>query len=468
MNGPVDWVSAVSILLAGLILGAMFIYFVKRRSNAAPPEDLELFDLEAKRDVLLQQLRELDFDSKLTPEQAVAERTRLELETAQVLRSIDEHKKKPALKGGKSAPAAESVAAAATPAPSNRAALVGFAWGVGSVLVLVGLGWFVMNQSKDRQPGEGMSGGMAPTGTMQAQRPPTDPAVLQAEAAVKAQPDNLDARVELARQYLEHDNLMGVFDQTQLVLQKSPDDARAMTYQAIVRMAMGQAPLALEMLQKATKKDPQFIDGWVALGWVNAQQGKMKEAQAAIDEAIKQHPEEKARLTDVFAQMKQQATTQPQAPAQASMPAGHPAIPPPGGETMSPAAAAMPDNSPMISGAPAAAPAAADGSAIHVTLDVDPAAKSKLGTGGVLYVIARPAGVAGGPPTLVKRLPAGQFPLTFDLGAADSMMGQPVPPKSRLEVRLDHDGDAATRSPNDLDVVADGVASGATVKLTLK
>ncbi len=469
MTAPTDWVSAIAILAAGLILGAMFLYFFRRRSTSAPAEDLELIDLEAKRDVLLQQLRELDdVGSKLMAPQAAEERTRLELETARVLRSIDERKKKPAPKGGKvAAGAATAEVVTAAPAP-NRSALVGFAWGVGSVLVLVGLGWFVMNQARDRQPGEGMAGGMggAKTGTMDAQRPPTDPAVLQAEALVKAAPENLDARVELARAYLEHDNLMGVFDQTQVVLQKSPNDSRALTYQALVRMAMGQTPLATEMLQKATKNDPKFIDAWVALGWVNAQQGKMKDAEAAINEAVKLHPEEKARLEEVFAQMKQQAASQK--PAQASLPADHPSIPAPGGATMGSGGTGMPDNSPMIAGAPAAAPAATEAAAIHVTLDVDPASKSKLTGNGVLYIIARAAGVTAGPPVAVKRIPAGQFPLSFDIGSADSMMGQPIPPQVRLEARLDHDGDAATRSPNDLDVVADPVASGATVKLILK
>ena len=34
---------------------------------------------------------------------------------------------------------------------------------------------------------------------------------------------------------------MGVFDQTQAVLEKQPRHARALSYQALVRLAMGQA-----------------------------------------------------------------------------------------------------------------------------------------------------------------------------------------------------------------------------------
>ena len=53
MNENTDWASAIAILTAGLILGLMFIYFVSRRRSAAPPADLELRDLEAKRDLLV-------------------------------------------------------------------------------------------------------------------------------------------------------------------------------------------------------------------------------------------------------------------------------------------------------------------------------------------------------------------------------------------------------------------------------
>ena len=109
MTGQTDWLSAIGILLAGLVLGFMFIYafVVRRRESPVASEDLELRDLEAKRDALLQQLRDLD-------PKAADERARLEVEAAQVLRKIDEHKK-----------VAPPVAAAASgaPAPSPAAAL---------------------------------------------------------------------------------------------------------------------------------------------------------------------------------------------------------------------------------------------------------------------------------------------------------------------------------------------------------
>ncbi|HSP14902.1 MAG TPA: tetratricopeptide repeat protein [Thermoanaerobaculia bacterium] len=438
MTASADWVSAIAILASGVILGAMFIYFVRRRSGAAPAEDLVLRDLVAKRDTLVEQLRDPAIDAE--------ERTRLEVETAQVLRQIDEHNRvarKPSSPGKQPVPAE-------APRPRNRAALVGFAWGAGSVLLLGGLGYFVMQSAKSREPNMGATGGQ--NTTMAPAPPSADPAVLQLEAAVQKSPDDLNMRVELAKAYLERDNLMGVFDQTQYVLSKSPNDSRALTYQALVRMAMGQASDAEGMLEKATKSDSSFIDAWVALAWVKTSQGKPKEAEAAISEAQKRHPQEKQRLEQVYAQMKQQAAGQPAAKGAAELPPGHPAIP------------EAPGGAAPVSGA-GAPPAAATPDAIHITLELDPAARTKSG---VLFIMARGQGETAGPPLAVKRFGSETFPMTVDLSSADSMMGQPLPAKVRVEVRLDADGDAATRGPDDAHAVADPVTLGSKIKMTLK
>ena len=53
--GSTDWLTASAILVAGLILGSMFIYFFSRQKKQP---DVGLRDLEAKRDDLLRRLRE--------------------------------------------------------------------------------------------------------------------------------------------------------------------------------------------------------------------------------------------------------------------------------------------------------------------------------------------------------------------------------------------------------------------------
>ena len=433
MNAPTDWTSAIAILGAGLIIGILFIVFYGRRKSASINVDLERKDLEAKRDALIAQLRAL-------PDDAVDEHARLERETANVLRRLDE----------RGVAAASQPAEPATgrrpPAPASmNPAIKGFLWGAGSFAALGALAYFVMQSATPREPQQ-----TAPMAQAQQQQQPPDAFVQQLEAAVQKDPDNAALRNDLAQAYLERDNLMGVFEQTKVVLAKNPNDSRALTFQALVRMAMGEGQAAMSMLQQATKIDPKNLDGWVALAWVHAQNGQMKEAEASIAEAIKVSPGDKARLEEVLQQMKGHSQQQQPASQQAGgeLPAGHPPV---GGEPPAMAAAA----------APAAAPG--DGKNVRVTLNLDAAATTRTG---IVFVMAR--GPSGGPPVAVKRLLATNFPLTVDLGAADSMMGQPLPATFRLEARLDTDGDAATKPPTDPKAALDGVAPGAVVTLSLK
>jgi tetratricopeptide (TPR) repeat protein len=409
-----DWVSAAGMILSGLIVGFMFWYGMKGR---APKQDTARLDLEAKRDVLLQQLREMKETGG-----SVEEQRRLERETADVLRALDEHAPaKPT--HGKTAPADINIAAL-----TRAASIRGFVWGALSVAVLGGIGWFVTQHATPKT--EGTTGGTpmsASAANPHPNQPPPDAALQQIEAAVAKSPNDLEMHEQLAKAYLERENLMGVFEQTKYILERSPDDARALTYQALVRMSMGQRDGAAQMLQHAIKSDPQLTDAYVALAWDDVQTGKIADAEKLIAEAGSRHPDEQAKLADVLTKMKEQAKN-PQ---------------------------------------PAAAPApAAAGPSVHISLSLDGAAPSP---NAVLFVIARASGQTAGPPAAVKRISSPTFPLDLDLTAADSMMGQPLPATVRIEARLDSDGDAMTKNPSDPHAAQDGVATnGAKVSLVLK
>jgi tetratricopeptide (TPR) repeat protein len=415
-----DWISAAGMILSGLIVGFMFWYGMKGKGRT-PKADVERLDLEAKRDVLLQQLRELKETGG-----SVEEQRRLERETADVLRALDKRGAVPSKPSSKTAgtPAIADVNIAAL---TRAAAIRGFIWGAASVAVLGGIAWFVTEKAT---PKTETASPMASAPQPQSQQQQPDAALQQIEAAVAKSPDNLEMRNELAKAYLERENLMGVFEQTKYILARTPDDARALTYQALVRMSMGQRDGAAGMLQHAIKSDPQLIDAYVALAWDDIQSGKTAEAEAQIAEAARRHPEQKARLDDVLARMKEQAKN-PQSP-------------------------------------PAPAPAASTptgGPSVHVTLTLAGTPSSNA----VLYISARAAGQTAGPPAAVKRIANPTFPLEVDLSAADSMMGQPLPANVRIEARLDSDGDAMTKNPSDPHAVQDGVATNGTkVALVLK
>jgi tetratricopeptide (TPR) repeat protein len=418
-----DWLSAGGMILSGLIVGFMFWYGMKGR--AAKP-DVERLDLESKRDVLLQQLRELKETGG-----SVEEQRRLERETADVLRALD---KRPGNAGVSPAVPGKTVVNRGRDAraPGDLAALTraasirGFIWGAASVAVLGGIAWFVTEKATPKT--ENAPAPMASAPQQQSQQP--DPALQQMEAAVAKTPDDLEVRNQLAKAYLERENLMGVFEQTKYILARTPDDARALTYQALVRMSMGQRDPAAQMLQHAIKSDPQLIDAYVALAWDDIQRGKTAEAEAQIAEAARRHPEQKQRLDDVLTKMKEQA------------------------------------KNPAPAAATAAAAPAPRGPSVHVTLTLAGAAPSP---NAVLFIIARAAGQSAGPPAAVKRIAGPTFPLDVDLSAADSMMGQPLPATVRIEARIDSDGDPLTKNPSDPHAAQDGVATNGTkVSLVLQ
>jgi tetratricopeptide (TPR) repeat protein len=420
MTGSTDWLPAIGILLSGLVLGFLFIYTFRKNRTAAATADLDRRDLEAKRDALIRQLRELTDDE-------AEERTRLELEAASVLRAL-ELPLPPGEGGAQRRVRGEQPTETPNTRPKKPAGpLAGFLWGAGTVSALVLLGYYVFSKSEVKQDAnQTLPMASAQGGPQQMQPPqPADPAVQKLEQEVSADPNNADKRIALARMYLDKENMMGVFEQTKAVLEKNPNDPRAQTYNAIVRMAMGQLDQASSLLDSATKTDPKLADAWVALAWVHVQKGDKSGAKAAIDSAIANVPAEADRLRSVWSQMSNQQA----APA------------------------------------PAAAPAAAAPDAIHVTLTLADSAAVKSG---IVFVIARNLGVTTGPPVAVKRIAVTSFPITLDISSADSMMGQQLPQKVRIEARLDSDGNPLTKGPNDPSAIAETVEAGSSLALTLK
>jgi tetratricopeptide (TPR) repeat protein len=403
-----DWLTASAMLLSGVIVGFMIVYSMKR--SGARREDGRR-DLEAKRDALVDALRN---------ETNETERARLEIEAANVLRQLD------------GIPPATGNRQPSTPRPRDPATsqLKGFLWGATSVAAVAGILWFVTQSAKPRDENQPVTGNVAPAAVQQSQQG-SDATVRSLEESVRAKPDDLVARDDLAKAYLDRDNLMAVFEQTQFVLQRAPDDPRALTYQGIVRIGMGQVAGAVTMLQRAIKNDPSSVDAYVALAFGQLQLGKEKEAEEAIREAVRRHPEEQARLAQIFDKMRAQR-------------AGA-------------AAPSMPDAPPTP---------ASNGTPVHVTLQLESGAAPAAN--GVIYVIARAAGQTAGPPAAVKRLALAAFPMTIELSSADSMMGQPLPDKMRIEARIDSDGNAMTRDPADPHAAQDGVTAGAAVTLVLR
>jgi hypothetical protein len=86
--------------------------------------------------------------------------------------------------------------------------------------------------------------------------------------------------------------------------------------------------------------------------------------------------------------------------------------------------------------------------------------RTTINPSAAIYLIARPAGQAGGPPTAVKQFTQPfHFPIEFTLSKADAMMpNSPFEGAFDITVRLSQSGSAIPASPGDFEGV---VESGA-------
>jgi cytochrome c-type biogenesis protein CcmH len=426
--GPATWV-----LAAGLLAGAVLALRLRGTRTITPQEeeaDARRRDLEAQRDTLLDQLRELDDAAGVRDPQILAgERDRLEMLAARVLADLDRHTPAPRAQTKAAATAKAEPGAAPTAAEAKRAARRGFAWGLGSAAALAGLLFGVWGVAHPRGEGGSLTGdlpmrqGAATPGAPDAPGGGPDAELAQLQAAVAQNPGDLDARLELVQAYLGRNELMQVWNETQEVLRRSPGHPRAMSYQALVRLAMGQADAAEKQLKEAMAKAPGLLEPRLHLSLVYVRTGRVAEANAVLDAAERDFPQRKAALQRLRSEI--MATRGEERAGEAQAAEAPPAQP----------------SGQQVSG--------------QIELDAGKAAPQ----GGIVFVTARAMGQEGGPPVAVKRLPAA-FPLRFTLGSEDSMMGQELPAELRVEARLDSDGDPLTRGASDLTARVDGVRLG--------
>jgi cytochrome c-type biogenesis protein CcmH len=319
---------------------------------------------------------------------------------------------------------------------------------VGSAAGVLLLGLFVYQSAKPREPGGSVTGNTPMTSKPSGEEA-ADGEEAQLQAAVARNPADIEGHLALARLYVEKQNWMGVWNETARVLERAPGNPPALAYQSLVRLAMGQTDMAVTLLTKAIASDPNLIDSYAYLALAYTRMGRARDAEAAIAKASRRFPDRAADLQKYLKDLRERET----AVAQASVTSGN-ADPHAGLKT------------PGQGGAPPQS--SSSGRRVAGTVDLDPSIRGKLPPGGILFVFARPSGGSEGPPVAVKRLPA-RFPATFELGEADSMMGQPLPDQLLIEARLDEDGDPTTRPPTDPKARLDGVKIGRTdLRLVLK
>ena len=88
---------------------------------------------------------------------------------------------------------------------------------------------------------------------------------------------------------------MSVWNDTQFVLQREPGNPRALSYQALVRLAMGQVDVAETMLKQAIATAPDLVDAHLHLAVVYARSGRIAQAESTLRAAMSRFPEQRGR-----------------------------------------------------------------------------------------------------------------------------------------------------------------------------
>jgi cytochrome c-type biogenesis protein CcmH len=91
------------------------------------------------------------------------------------------------------------------------------------------------------------------------------------------------------------------------------------------------------------------------------------------------------------------------------------------------------------------------GQTISGKISVEAKLQGKIDPGATLFLIARAAAGAAGPPLAVKKIDQPKFPVAYSLGQENVMMqGTPFTGKINISARLDKDGNAMTREAGNL------------------
>jgi cytochrome c-type biogenesis protein CcmH len=235
-------------------------------------------------------------------------------------------------------------------------------------------------------------------------------------------PASGEARTALneGKQAFEKQEFPKAIEAFKKVLSTDPNNAEAHSYMGFILVQAGHGDGALMAFDKALSQAPNFPMALWGKGMVLYQDKKdYAGARDIFERLLKLMPpgEERNEIVKVLAEI----------------PASGGSKPEPSTQTKTQAVQAP--SSAQISG----------------KITIDPKLKGSIDSKASLFIIARPAGGAGGPPLAVKKIDRPTFPLDYTLSQENVMMqGMPFTGKINLTVRLDKDGNPVTRTPGDM------------------
>lgn len=120
-------------------------------------------------------------------------------------------------------------------------------------------------------------------------------AVVAAEEAVRADPEDPSARVKLAAAYLESGAMAAAQEQGEIAVRLDPNDPSAYYVLGLVYLKRGDTEAAIEQLTTAVETEGQlagfYQDAWAALAEAYDQDGQPERAIEAMDQSINMGPE---------------------------------------------------------------------------------------------------------------------------------------------------------------------------------
>lgn len=423
------WILPFAVLLAGLALATCYLRRWSRRRAREPESTLDPELLEQVRTAVAageatpdranlpvyQDLRELEFDhqaGKLSDADYEALKQRYERQAVELLRDESESAAVVREPDAREPQMTE-------PIPSRWSKRSWMMAG-GAALLLAGgvtLGLLLGQSLRPRtSPEDSMTGdfltGTGPGGI--GQPGASNPAAALREGQEAFQRKDFKAAIPAFRTVLRHD----------------PGHPMANAYMGMIMAEAGHADAALEALDRALARTPNFPLALWAKGMVLFQDGRDPAgARQHLErlEGLLPEGDQRNAVRDLIARIAEPARE----------PAGVPS-----------------------------------GARIEGTVELEAGQIPDTEARAVLYIVARPAGTQGGPPLAVRRIVDPVFPVSFSLGSGDVMIqGTAFEGPLNLTARLDRDGDPLTREPGEPAGAYDGnpVTPGTrNVAITLK
>jgi cytochrome c-type biogenesis protein CcmH len=400
------WGPPLAVVLAGAAAGA-FLYSRSRttREEAARiAVDGRIADLKHHEAAVIETLKTLELErTKLSEVDYQRERAALLASGASALRELEE-----TATGKDTAP----------PSPLPRRGLApewkGAFLTLGIQAVIAVLIWMASGQAVDRQGGAPITGRQGEAAL--------DPEEARLLAIVEANPKDVDAWNQLTNLALSKPDAPTAMQYNERALALEPRNADAQVHRAVLRALIGMGDGALALLDEVLAEHPEHPRALMFKGLILRRMDRSEEAIPILERAIAADPESAAFLQPEIEKAHAEtsgATADPSTPTEAAVAEG------------------------MILASPAAEAFAGSAEALFVSIR-DP---------------------AGGPPIGALKLPPGPFPVRFRVTEANRLPmagNRPWPDPFDIAVRLDLDGDAASRNDAEPAATMKGVSRGAT------